>query len=447
MPNDLSQRSDRVHVIGAGLAGCEASLTLASLGIPVRLVEQKPGVRTPAHHSDQLCELVCSNSFRGAALSNAVGLLKEEMRRSGSFVMRAAALTEVPAGGALAVDRHRFSELVTRWIEEQPLIERVEQVAERLGDERPLIVATGPLTSDGLALEMERSVGQSGLSYYDAIAPVIVAESIDWSRAFRASRWGKGDTDEAQRAYANCPMDQEQYERFVALLLAARKVEPRSFEEPTYFEGCLPLEVMAERGLRTLAFGPMKPVGLVDPRTSRRPYAVVQLRQEDEAATAYNMVGFQTRLTVGEQQRVFRSVPGLEHAEFCRYGAVHRNTFIDAPRLLDETMQLVSLPGVYFAGQITGVEGYVESAATGLLCARFVAERRGGRQPRLPPPTTALGGLMAHLRGSGPAYQPSNITFSKLEPWHGTRLRKRARYEAMAQRALADLDAWLDIRA
>jgi methylenetetrahydrofolate--tRNA-(uracil-5-)-methyltransferase len=446
MPSDPNRQPERVHVIGAGLAGCEASLTLASLGIPVRLVEQKPEARTPAQQSDLLCELVCSNSFRGAALSNAVGLLKEEMRRAGSFVMRAAALTQVPAGGALAVDRNRFSETVTRWIEEHPLIERVQQVVERLGDERPLIVATGPLTGDALALDIERRVGQRGLSYYDAIAPVIVAESIDWIRVFRASRWGKGDTDEAQRAYANCPMDQEQYERFVALLLAARKVEPRSFEEPRFFEGCLPIEVMAERGQRTLAFGPMKPVGLVDPRTSRRPYAAVQLRPEDEAATAYNMVGFQTRLTVGEQQRVFRSIPGLEHAEFCRYGAVHRNTFIDAPRLLDETMQLVLAPGVYFAGQIAGVEGYVESAAAGLLCGRFVAERRAGREPHLPPRTTALGGLIAHLRGQGPDYQPSNITFSKLEPWQGARLRKRARYEAMAQRALTDLDAWLDVR-
>ena len=429
------------------MAGCEASLTLASLGIPVRLVEQKPGTRTPAQKSDLLCELVCSNSFRGAALSNAVGLLKEEMRRCGSFVMRAAALTQVPAGGALAVDRNRFSELVTRWIEEQPLIERVEKVVERLGDERPLIVATGPLTGGALALDIERRVGHKALSYYDAIAPVVVAESIDWSQAFRASRWGKGDTDEAQRAYANCPMDREQYERFVALLLAARRVEPRGFEEARFFEGCLPVEVMAERGQQTLAFGPMKPVGLVDPRTSRRPYAVVQLRQEDEAATAYNMVGFQTRLTVGEQQRVFRSIPGLEQAEFCRYGAVHRNTFIDAPRLLDETMQMVSVPGVYFAGQIAGVEGYVESAAAGLLCARFVAQRRGGRAPRLPPPTTALGGLVAHLRVQGTDYQPSNITFSKLQPWQGTRLRKRARCEAMAQRALADLGAWLDFCA
>ncbi|MBN1609862.1 MAG: methylenetetrahydrofolate--tRNA-(uracil(54)-C(5))-methyltransferase (FADH(2)-oxidizing) TrmFO [Polyangiaceae bacterium] len=446
MSNDLSRQPDQVHVIGAGLAGSEASLTLASLGIPVRLVEQKPRARTPAQQSDLLCELVCSNSFRGAALSNAVGLLKEEMRRAGSFVMRAAALTQVPAGGALAVDRNCFAEHMTRLIEEHPLIERVEQVVDRLGDERPLIVATGPLTGGALALDIERCVGQSGLSYYDAIAPAIVAESIDWSQVFRASRWGKGETDEAQRAYANCPMDQEQYERFVALVKTARKVEPRSFEAPRFFEGCLPIDVMAERGERTLAFGPMKPVGLVDPRTARRPYAVVQLRQEDEAATAYNMVGFQTRLTVGEQQRVFRSIPGLERAEFCRYGAVHRNTFVDAPRLLDETMQLVSAPGLYFAGQIAGVEGYVESAAAGLLCARFVAERRGGREPRLPPPTTALGGLLAHLRGRGSDYQPSNITFSMLEPWQGIRLRRRARYEAMAQRALADLGAWLEAR-
>lgn len=449
MPNDSGRAPDTVEIIGGGLAGCEAALTLGASGVPVRLVEQKPKARSPAQSSDLLCELVCSNSFRGAPLSNAVGLLKEEMRRAGSVVMKAADLTSVPAGGALAVDRNRFSELVTRWIDSHPLIERVECVVERLGEQRPLVVATGPLTGAALARDIQEHVGQNGLAYYDAIAPVVVAESIDWRRVFRASRWSKGETDEARRAYVNCPLDQEQYEQFVTLLLEARKVEPRSFEQPRFFEGCLPIDVMAARGQRTLAFGPMKPVGLVDPRTSKRPYAVVQLRQEDEAATAYNMVGFQTRLTIGEQQRIFRSIPGLEHAEFCRYGAVHRNTFIDAPRLLDETMQLRRMPGVYFAGQIAGVEGYVESAAAGLLCGRFVADRCRGREPRLPPPTTALGGLLRHLQAEVEDYQPSNITFALIQPWEGSRLRKRARYEAMARRALVDLEGWLraDARA
>lgn len=433
----------QVTIVGAGLAGSEVALQLANRGIPVMLVDQKPKARTPAQQSDDFCELVCSNSLRGASLANAVGLLKEEMRRAGSFVMRAADRTSVPAGGALAVDRQRFSRLITEWIEEHPLIGRVAQVIERLGDERPLVVATGPLTAEALALDLERRFGAGGLSYYDAISPVIDADSIDFAKVFRASRWSKGDSAEAQAAYVNCPLDQEQYDSFVELLLGARKVEPRSFEEVRYFEGCLPIEVMAERGPRTLSFGPMKPVGLVDPRTGRRPYAVVQLRQEDIAQTAYNVVGFQTRLTIPEQSRVFRHIPGLEQATFLRYGAVHRNTFLDAPRLLDPTLRLNSDADLYFAGQITGVEGYVESAASGLLCARFIASRWLGQQPRVPPPTTALGGLLCHLGRQDGGFQPSNITFAHLAAWTGPRLRKRARYEAMAHRALVDLGAWL----
>jgi methylenetetrahydrofolate--tRNA-(uracil-5-)-methyltransferase len=432
-----------VTIIGAGLAGCEAALTLAARGISVRLIEQKPMARTPAQTSDGLSELVCSNSFRGAALSNAVGLLKQEMRRLGSFVMRAADETRVPAGGALAVDRDKFSATMTRFVHEQPLIELVSQVVEQIPSQRPCIVATGPLTGDALARDIARLVGTESLAYYDAIAPIVSADSIDWNRVFVASRWDKGDSDEDRNAYVNCPLDEAAYRAFVAELRAARKIEPREFEQARYFEGCLPIEVMAERGEMTLAFGPMKPVGLTDPKTGRWPFAVVQLRKEDEAGSAYNLVGFQTRMTWGEQARIFRTLPGLAEAEFQRFGAVHRNTFLCAPRLLDPTLRLRGEPGLYFAGQITGTEGYVESAAGGWLAAWFVAERLSGREPRRPPETTAHGGLLTQLARNPDDYQPSNITFSHLPPLVGTRLKKRARYEKIAERALADLAAWI----
>lgn len=429
-------------IVGAGLAGSEAALSLAERGIRVLLLEQKPKARTPAQTSDSMCELVCSNSFRGAALANAVGLLKEEMRRLGSFVMRAAEQTKVPAGGALAVDRDRFAALMTQTLTAHPLIEVRSELVERLPEGRPLIVATGPLTGDALAADIARTVGQDRLAYYDAIAPIVSADSIDESRVFRASRWDKGESEEDRQAYVNAPMNEAEYKAFVAELRAARKVAPESFEDVRYFEGCLPIEVMADRGEMTLAFGPMKPVGLTDPRTGRWPFAVVQLRPEDDAATAYNLVGFQTRLIRGEQERIFRTIPGLEQAEILRYGAVHRNTFLCAPKLLDSTFQLREVPGIYFAGQISGVEGYVESAASGLLVARFVAERLLGKDPVLPPGTTALGGLIAQLSRNPDDYQPSNITFSHLQPYLGVRLKKRAKYEVMAERALADLASW-----
>ncbi|HVW24209.1 MAG TPA: methylenetetrahydrofolate--tRNA-(uracil(54)-C(5))-methyltransferase (FADH(2)-oxidizing) TrmFO [Polyangiaceae bacterium] len=438
-------RDDAVVIVGAGLAGCEVALGLAHRGIRVRLLEQKPGKRTPAQVSDALCELVCSNSFRGAALSNAVGLLKEEMRRLGSFVMRAADATRVPAGGALAVDRERFSAQMTAWVREHPLISLEEGEVKAIPEERPVIVATGPLTGDALAADVARRVGGQ-LAYYDAISPIVSAESIDWDRVFVASRYDKGESEEDRSAYVNCPLDRDAYYAFVREVVAAQKVEPKSFEKVRYFEGCLPIEVMAERGPETLAFGPMKPVGLVDPRTGKRPYAVVQLRAEDAAATAYNIVGFQTRMTWPEQARVLRTIPGLSDAEFFRYGAVHRNTFINAPALLTETLELRSEPGVYFAGQIAGTEGYVESAALGFLVAQFVGARREGRAPVLPPATTAHGGLLAHLSRPNADYQPSNITFAHLPPLAGDgarKLKKRARYEALAERALADLEAWL----
>ncbi|HWZ90758.1 MAG TPA: methylenetetrahydrofolate--tRNA-(uracil(54)-C(5))-methyltransferase (FADH(2)-oxidizing) TrmFO, partial [Polyangiaceae bacterium] len=325
----------QVTIIGAGLAGSEAALSLAERGIRVRLLEQKPAAKTPAQVSENYCELVCSNSFRGAALSNAVGLLKEEMRRVGSHVMRAADATTVPAGGALAVDRERFSAEVTARLRAQPLIEIETGIVERLPEERPLIVATGPLTGDALAADIALRVGESALAYYDAISPIVSAESIDWDQVFQASRWDKGESVEDRTAYVNCPLNEEQYRNFVREVCAARKVEPQPFEDVRYFEGCLPIEVMAERGERTLAFGPMKPVGLTDPKTGRWPHAVVQLRKEDEAGTAYNLVGFQTKMAWGEQDRIFRMIPGLAQAEFYRYGAVHRNTFLNAPKLLD----------------------------------------------------------------------------------------------------------------
>lgn len=429
-----------VSIVGAGLAGCEAALTLASRGVPVRLYEQKPKSRTPAQESDKLCELVCSNSFRGAALSNAVGLLKEEMRRLGSFVMQVADETRVPAGGALAVDRERFAAGMTRLVQQNPNIELREELVERLPEGRPTIIATGPLTGDALARDIAAKVGTSALAYYDAIAPIVSADSIDWEQVFIASRWEKGETEEDKSAYVNCPLTEEQYKAFVAEVRAARKVEPKAFEDVRYFEGCLPIEVMAERGEMTLAFGPMKPVGLTDPRTGRWPFAVIQLRKEDEAGTAYNMVGFQSRMAWPEQERIFRMVPGLGSAEFQRYGAVHRNTFLNAPRLLDATFQLRSDPGLYFTGQISGTEGYVESAAGGLLTAYFVAARLSGAEPALPPPTTALGGIVTHLSRNADDYQPSNITFSHIAPWDGRRLKKREKYEAMAERALRDLE-------
>jgi methylenetetrahydrofolate--tRNA-(uracil-5-)-methyltransferase len=417
----------------------------------------KPYKRTPAQHGDGLAELVCSNSMRGAALSNAVGLLKEELRRAGSIVMRSADRTSVPAGGALAVDRDRFSEEMTRAVKQHPRIEVVHREVTEIPAARPVILATGPLTGDALASDIARAVGSEHLAYYDAIAPIVSAESIDASKVWTQSRWGKGvapqesdlaasdDERGGDEAYVNCPFDEAEYKAFVAALVAAEKVEARSFEDVRYFEGCLPCEVMAERGERTLAFGPMKPVGLTDPRTGRRPYAVVQLRPEDAARTAYNLVGFQTRMKHGEQVRVFRMIPGLENAEFLRLGSVHRNTFVNAPELLTPEMELRALSGVYLAGQIAGVEGYVESAAGGFLCAVLLAQKLAGEALRPPPATTALGGILTHLGRKQPKYQPSNITWAHMPPLEGVgkRLKKRDRYDAMAARALVDLDAWL----
>jgi methylenetetrahydrofolate--tRNA-(uracil-5-)-methyltransferase len=456
-----------VTVVGGGLAGCEAAYQLAERKALVRLVEMKPQKRTPAQTSDYLAELVCSNSMRGAALGNAVGLLKEELRRAGSLVMRCADATSVPAGGALAVDRERFALAMTRVIEEHPGIRVEHREVTEIPAERPTIIATGPLTGGALTESIAAVVGAQHLAYYDAIAPIVAADSIDWSKVWKQSRYGKGgalrgggDTGDGSadgegsdgfgagdEAYVNCPFDEAGYKAFVRALVEAEKVPAREFEEVRYFEGCLPCEVMAERGEQTLAFGPMKPVGLTDPRTGRRPYAVVQLRPEDAAATAYNLVGFQTRMKYPEQLRVLRTIPGLEEAEFLRFGSVHRNTFVNAPELLSRTMELRHVPGVYLAGQISGVEGYVESAAGGFLCAIMLAQKLRGESITPPPETTALGGILTHLSRKQPRYQPSNITWAHLPPLEGKdrRLKKRARYEAMASRALAALESFCGV--
>ncbi len=436
-----------VTIVGAGLAGCEAAWQLAERGIDVRLLEQKPHARTPAQSSDTFCELVCSNSMRGAALANAVGLLKEELRRAGSLILACADATRVPAGGALAVDRDAFSALVTEFIHRHPRIAVATGVIDTIPDaspSAPVILATGPLTGDSLAADLARAVGCKHLAYYDAIAPIVSADSIDWGRVFKQSRYGKGAENGGDEAYVNCPMDADQYCAFVAQLVAAKKVEPHSFEDVRYFEGCLPIEVMAARGPMTLAYGPMKPVGLVDPRTGLRPFAVVQLRPEDAAATEYNLVGFQTRMTWPDQSRVFRTIPGLEEAEIARFGTVHRNTFVDSPRAIDERMQLRRRDWVFLAGQITGVEGYVESCACGFVCAVMLAQSLAGLAPAPPPPTTALGAILTHLSRPALDYQPSNVTWGWLPPLENRRLKKRERYEAMAARALGELSRWLD---
>ena len=431
-----------VTIVGAGLAGCELAWQLAERGIDVTILEQKPLARTPAQTSDQLAELVCSNSFRGAALSNAVGLIKEEMRRAGSLVMAVGARVRVPAGGAFAVDRERFAAEMTSLVRSHPRIRIEARVVDRIPDERPLIIATGPLTGEALAADLARAIGAEHLAYYDAIAPIIEAASIDESKVFRQSRYDKGEDD----AYVNCPFDQEGYLAFVRAIVAAEKVAPKEFEKVRYFEGCLPVEVMAERGERTLSFGPMKPVGLTDPRTGNRPWAVVQLRPEDEDKSAYNLVGFQTRMKWPEQKRVFSMIPGLENVEFLRYGSVHRNTFVDAPKVLDDDFSLRALPGVYLAGQITGVEGYVESAACGLLLGIGLAGKLLGERDfaaAIPPENTALASMYRHLRTPSDRFQPSNIVFSMFPPID-VRLKKRERYEKLAQRALADLPPWLE---
>jgi methylenetetrahydrofolate--tRNA-(uracil-5-)-methyltransferase len=433
-------RADRVVVIGAGLAGSEAAWQLARRGVPVRLIDMKPAQLSPAHRSPDLAELVCSNSLRASGVGHAVGLLKEEMRRLGSLVLEAADATAVPAGRALAVDRDAFARHVTERIEGLAGVERASTRVDRLPDpaEAPLaILATGPLTTPDLAADLERVVGPS-LAFYDAIAPIVYADSIDHAVAFRASRWEDGEGD-----YLNLPLDRPTYERFVAELVAADPVPLHACEARLYFEGCLPIEEMARRGRDTLAFGPMKPAGLRHPRTGLRPAAVVQLRQEDKRGVLYNLVGFQTRLRVPDQQRILRGLPGLGEAVFARYGSVHRNTYLNAPRCLGPSLELRGRPGLLVAGQLAGVEGYVESAALGLLAGLFAAAAFRGEPAPAPPASTAHAALLRHLREGDPArFQPMNANFGLFEPMAPAPRDRRERQRALAERALADLEGY-----
>jgi methylenetetrahydrofolate--tRNA-(uracil-5-)-methyltransferase len=427
-----------VRIIGGGLAGCEAAWQLARRGVAVELYEMRPQRATEAHATAQLAELVCSNSLRSAALTNAAGLLKEEMRRLESLIIRTAEACRVPAGSALAVDRQRFAAAVTAEVESLPGVKIVRAEVEAVPADGATIIASGPLTSPALSRSLEALLGARQLYYYDAISPIVTAESIDRSIAFSASRYDRGGDD-----YINLPFTREEYAAFIDALLAAEKVPAHDFEDLRYFEGCLPIEEMARRGRETLAFGPMRPTGLTEPRSGKRPFAVVQLRQENRARTLYNMVGFQTKMTYPEQKRVFALVPGLGHAEFVRFGSLHRNTFIDAPRQLRPTLQWRARPEIFFAGQITGVEGYIESAASGLLAginaARLV--RREGAVA--PPATTALGSLIAYITDpERKDFQPMNVNFG-IMPQLSPAPPKKMKKELMVARALADIDTWL----
>jgi methylenetetrahydrofolate--tRNA-(uracil-5-)-methyltransferase len=448
----LPLRRDVVRVVGAGLAGCEAALQLANAGLRVDLYEMKPNKRTPAQVSDHFAELVCSNSFRSNNIHNAVGLIKEEMRRSGGFLVAMAETARVPAGDALAVDREQFAALVEGAIYAHPLITVHKQEVETLwNDDVATIVATGPLTSDALSADIARVIGRERLAFYDAIAPILDAESIDLSETFFESRWGKGEGAD----YLNCPLTKEQYVDFVQGLIDADQALEKPFEKLHYFEGCLPIEEMARRGVETLRFGPFKPVGLTDPRDGRRPYAVLQLRKEDIHGSAYNLVGCQTRMLQGKQREVFGIIPALKNARFARYGAIHRNTYLDAPAVLDDAFSLKREDGAYqnifFAGQITGVEGYVESMACGLLVSRAVRDVVSGRPFVAPSDATALGGLYRHTRGTLRAfadqkYVPSNVTWSMVrpddEPFNRKNKNKDEKRARLVARALSELEPW-----
>ncbi|MEK9752645.1 MAG: methylenetetrahydrofolate--tRNA-(uracil(54)-C(5))-methyltransferase (FADH(2)-oxidizing) TrmFO [Rhodospirillaceae bacterium] len=452
----MTARPNPVHVVGGGLAGSEAAWQLAQAGVPAIIHEMRPERATAAHQTDALAELVCSNSFRSDdAEANAVGLLHEEMRRSGSLIMAAADAHRVPAGGALAVDRDGFSAAVTAALEKQPLVtvERGEVTGLPPAEWDSVIIATGPLTAPALAEAIAQRTGETSLAFFDAIAPIVYKETIDFSVAWFQSRYDKSAEGGDGKDYVNCPMTKAQYYAFVDALVAGEKTRFRDWEKDTpYFEGCLPIEVMAERGPETLTFGPMKPVGLTNPNNPTvKPYAIVQLRQDNALGTLYNMVGFQTKLTYGEQKRIFRTIPGLESAEFARLGGVHRNTFINSPKLLDPALRLKAEPRLRFAGQITGCEGYVESAAIGLLAGRFAAVERLGGTFSAPPETTALGAILNHvtLGADAATFQPMNVNFGLFPPVDARnekcrKLKGRDRKAAYSARARADLEAWLE---
>ncbi len=465
MRSDPSLAPHPVHVIGAGLAGCECAWQIAERGVPVVLHEMRPLVKTDAHQTEGLAELVCSNSFRSDDWEhNAVGLLHAEMRRCGSLILRCGDASQVPAGGALAVDREGFSAGVTAAIAAHPLIavERGEVAGIPPADWPSVVIATGPLTSPALSAALLAQTGEDALSFFDAIAPIVHIESIDMSVAWRQSRYDKEGPGGDAAAYINCPLDKAQYDAFVQALLDGEKAEFKNWEHVPYFEGCLPVEVIAERGRESLRFGPMKPIGLTNPhRPQEKPHAVVQLRQDNALGALFNMVGFQTKLKHGAQTEVFRTIPGLERAVFARLGGLHRNTFINSPRLLDGRLRLKTEPRLRFAGQITGVEGYVESAAIGLIAGRLAAAERRGEALDPPPPSTALGALVAHITGGHlghgvGSFQPMNINYGLMPPLdqdspkrdaQGRRLsptdRGRAKKRGMSLRALRDLDAWL----
>lgn len=442
-----------IHIIGGGLAGCEAAWQAAELGEDVTIHEMRPVRPTAVHQTDGLAELVCSNSFRADKIDNAVGLIKEEMRRLGSLVMRAADATRVPAGAALAVDRHAFSRAVTVAVDAHPRVSvsREEVVRVPGGEWSPVIVATGPLTSDALSKDIQAMVGEEHLSFYDAISPIVLAESIDMSKVFRASRWDRSVWTPAPDApdapaegdYLNCPMTKAEYDAFYAALTSAESATVHDFDTAKFFEGCLPIEVMAHRGEGTLRFGPMKPVGLTDPKTGRYPYAVVQLRQDTLAGDHFSLVGFQTQIKWGEQARVLRMIPGLEHAEFVRFGMVHRNTYVCGPKILLPTWQTRHRADLFFAGQVSGVEGYVESAASGLIAGRNAVAVARGETPQAPPRTTAIGSLAHYVSHADPKnYQPTNITHGIMPPLESPPRDKMKKKMLIAERALADLDAW-----
>jgi methylenetetrahydrofolate--tRNA-(uracil-5-)-methyltransferase len=429
-----------VLVVGGGLAGCEAAWQLAERGRTVTLVEMRPVRATPAHQTGDLAELVCTNSFKSEDLGNAHGLLKAEMRDLGSIVLQAADAARVPAGQALAVDREQFARAITARMEAHPRIRLERREVTELPD-TPAVIATGPLTSDALSASIGAALGDEGLAFYDSIAPIVSGESVDTEVAFYASRWDKGGPED----YLNCPLTQEQYEAFIAELRAADVYPGHDWEAIPYFEGCLPIEVMAERGVDTLRFGPMKPVGLREPRTGRRAWAIVQLRREDRAGQMWNMVGFQTRLRTGEQRRIFRMIPGLEHAEFLRMGSIHRNTYLNFPAKLSAHGAVPARPDLIFAGQLTGVEGYTESAASGILAGINLDRVVAGHEPGLPPPTTMIGGLLRYLRDAEPGrFQPMNSNFGLLdapaEPVRDKQLRRRH----LIERARADFAGWIE---
>ncbi len=431
---------NQVTVVGAGLAGSEAAWQLAIRGIKVKLFEMRPVKKSPAHHTDLFAELVCSNSLRGNFLENAVGLLKEEMRRLGSVIMECADQNSVPAGGALAVDRLKFAVAVTEKVQKHPNIELVRDEYQEIAETEPLILASGPLTSDNLADKIRTLTGEEYFYFYDAAAPIVTYESLDHQKVFRASRYDKGEA-----AYLNCPMTQEQYELFYSELVKAERVPLREFEKEIFFEGCMPVEELASRGYKTLLFGPLKPVGLTDPNTGQRPFAVVQLRQDNAEGSLFNIVGFQTHLKWDDQKRVFSLIPGLENAEFVRYGVMHRNTFINSPKLLQPTLQLRTRDNLFFAGQITGVEGYVESAAMGLVAGVNAARKILCQDLVVFPPETAHGALCNYITTADPGhFQPMNVNFGLLPP-PGEKIKdKKMRYRHVAERALDSLAKFMD---